>query len=709
MAAAPPAAALPLPVPAQPDCKFSTIFADASKDPFSGGYGDLLSHFDIDPNNNNANTTPANLRDYIAAAGAQRIPFALGLFVNGFFRVYLCPNRFERALGVPVTSLDSRTFAFDGDLHHNQGLSVEIDNASYNLIANATNVPDIAAITTALAAVVPPVPNQYMLGPYQNGDAGTIVARVRKIIAIPNCYVPLFLAREVTASYFFTAIHPQIVLDGKEQACAAFIKYFQVAITRIQPNNDTSPLDTNAPIAPPRNVNLLDYRRQILEHHFPSMNQSLAILQQNQIAQQLAAHNQLSVQHRVEDEERRIKEKTITVEKWLGYTRFTRLLRISAVQGEADLHPIWLKLANAKKKERLSILQSHLDENRESLGEYHLSFIANAALLNLLESLSYAMVSKDAIETGLNPFFFGDSDMEASQQANARVELMLAGGASPSLADAEAALATKINMPQADGSSRNIRRQQILSMSIFPLQHQFTRWLKSHYEDWESFCTEWSSYIPNPAYYTAAKGILHCKWMATCQSEWFKEQARSPQIINLPDPYEIRRKIEREQPWEPMLSTAFIQRYKILDICGVHTSPPTFGPLPRVPAPPTPHPTPIGNEFPMAGGGGGVGGGGGGGSSGRRNNTSFNTSLFGTYKSNPSRSSEIRRKIRSGEIPALPASKVDGGSVCLAWHTKGQCNLECPRCADHVMYTAEEYQPLVTWCAANYPSPPTTE
>ena len=314
------------------------------------------------------------------------------------------------------------------------------------------------------------------------------------------------------------------------------------------------------------------------------------------------------------------------------------------------------------------------------------------------------MVSKDAIETGLNPFLFGDSDMEASQQANARIELMLAGGASPSLADAEAALATKINMPSADGSSRNIRRQQILAMSIFPPQHQFTNWLKAHYDDWESFRMEWYAYIPSPAFYTAAKGILHCKWMATCQSEWFKEQARSPQPINLSDPYEIRKKIDREQPWEPLLSTAFVQRYKILDICGVR---PLGNPLPSPTDLDPPFP---GSGGPVGGGGGPVGGGGGGGgTNGRRNNTSFNTTLFGAYKSNPAKSSAIRAKIRSGEIPALPASKVDGGSACLAWHTKGQCNQECPRCADHVVYTTEEYQPLVTWCTANYPSPPTTE
>ena len=86
------------------------------------------------------------------------------------------------------------------------------------------------------------------------------------------------------------------------------------------------------------------------------MNQSLAALQQNQIAQQIASHNQLAVKHRVEDESHRVQEKNVTVEKWLGLTRFTRLLRVSAVQSEADIHPIWAQIANAKKKERLTIL-----------------------------------------------------------------------------------------------------------------------------------------------------------------------------------------------------------------------------------------------------------------------------------------------------------------------------------------------------------------
>ena len=43
---------------------------------------------------------------------------------------------------------------------------------------------------------------------------------------------------------------------------------------------------------------------------------------------------------------------------------------------------------------------------------------------------------------------------------------------------------------------------------------------------------------------------------------------------------------------------------------------------------------------------------------------------------------------------------VDGQTMCLAWHTKGQCNSDCPRVVDHVSYTASDYKPLHDWCVA---------
>ena len=93
----------------------------------------------------------------------------------------------------------------------------------------------------------------------------------------------------------------------------------------------------------------------------------------------------------------------------------------------------------------------------------------------------------------------------------------------------------------------------------------------------------------------------------------------------------------------------------------------------------------------------------GGENAGRTNNVGFNAELFMTYRSRPVKSASIRRQIRANTLLALPLSTVDTQTICLAFHTKGQCNAECPHVADHVAYTAEEYAPLLDWCATNYP------
>ena len=83
----------------------------------------------------------------------------------------------------------------------------------------------------------------------------------------------------------------------------------------------------------------------------------------------------------------------------------------------------------------------------------------------------------------------------------------------------------------------------------------------------------------------------------------------------------------------------------------------------------------------------------------RVENTHFNTTLFGTYKASTIKSKTLRDKIARNELPPLPPSKVNASKpVCLAWHTKGQCNSLCAHTADHVAYSAEEYAALATWC-----------
>ena len=83
----------------------------------------------------------------------------------------------------------------------------------------------------------------------------------------------------------------------------------------------------------------------------------------------------------------------------------------------------------------------------------------------------------------------------------------------------------------------------------------------------------------------------------------------------------------------------------------------------------------------------------------RIENTHFNTALFGNCKTSAIKSKALRQKITRGELPPLPTSKLNASKpVCLAWHTKGECNTNCPCSHDHVTYTAEEYAPLAAWC-----------
>ena len=91
-------------------------------------------------------------------------------------------------------------------------------------------------------------------------------------------------------------------------------------------------------------------------------------------------------------------------------------------------------------------------------------------------------------------------------------------------------------------------------------------------------------------------------------------------------------------------------------------------------------------------------------SAGRVNNIDFNAEIFKTYKERNVRSVGIRSKVKAQELDSLPLSKVDQAPMCLAWHTKGQCNGACPRKVDHVSYSKSEYAGLVAWCKKNYPT-----
>ena len=681
-AQAPPPGGLIMPAP--PVAKFATLFSDSSKDPHNGNYSTLYPGFNIDINANANNATPAQLRNLIAAAGAQRQPLALAIINDDKVHVFICPTRCELTLGAAPSVLDGRTFAFDGDLFNNQGLNVEIQDHHYNYATQQQSlVPTVPHIVTQLAAD----PLLELFDPFVAGAANTEAIKTRCIVPLPFKYVPLFLATVVTPRYYFETILPVITADNNAVPCLPLTKYFQTAITREAPNQG-SPCNVALPVAPPRNVHLLQSRDSLIKHYFPQLAANNAATSNNAIAQQLATLAQQNQQNRLDDEARRKADQTKSVQKYLGTECYERLLRLSHAASDSGLSTFWHRMANTKKAAQMQLLQTMIDNKKDEIREDHLTFVADHALLATILSIKWENAHKDSLEHGLNPFRFGDMEIEQAYQRNDTRNLILLGNANPSLADASELLKSKIALPPPDGSLRNIRRMQIMFMVILPSGHPLTDWIKAHYEDMDSYRTPFASYKPNVPHSPYSKGILHLKHVNLAMSTYLKDQARRPNPMTLSDPYEIRVSIDREKTWEPNLTYTFMQKYKVHEFCG--TVPPPVGtPTPIIPRAgeqqPPPQPTP-------------------GGESTRVNNTTFIAALFESYRQRGVKTRTIRKMIQNGRLPALPDSKTGLGKVCLGWHTKGMCNSDCGLKYDHIQYTQEELEPLCTWCGTHYPN-----
>ena len=63
----------------------------------------------------------------------------------------------------------------------------------------------------------------------------------------------------------------------------------------------------------------------------------------------------------------------------------------------------------------------------------------------------------------------------------------------------------------------------------------------------------------------------------------------------------------------------------------------------------------------------------------------------------------LKTKIANSKLLPLPPSKVNSNvHMCLPWHTRAQCMINCNLAIDHVVYTSEEYAPLLTWCTEHF-------
>ena len=263
-----------------------------------------------------------------------------------------------------------------------------------------------------------------------------------------------------------------------------------------------------------------------------------------------------------------------------------------------------------------------------------------------------------------------------------------------------------------DDSINILRRMKVLNSVVLPIGHPLTVYLSKHVEIMKSFEQPWANHLTFDPSKCRLKGFHHAKFIQL-KFKSFITAINQGRNIPVLDPYEIVDAIQNGVRWEPLVTPALAVWYHLNHFAQLHpqadptrVEAPIF--LDRVEAPSFP-PTPAGSGgglviTPPAGPGGAIGGA----IVPNPNdnctvNTSFNEALFGSYKVSSIKCKALLDKILQGTLVDLPKCKVDPSEpMCLAWHTKGQCNANCPRASDHVQYSAPELAPLATWCVIGY-------
>ncbi len=207
----------------------------------------------------------------------------------------------------------------------------------------------------------------------------------------------------------------------------------------------------------------------------------------------------------------------------------------------------------------------------------------------------------------------------------------------------------------------------------------------------------WAHHETSDPLLSPLKGVYHLQWLSLRLMEYFKSLDRTERPIPCPNPLDIVNKIQIQEKWEPNLCATFWDHYGLRSFVRFHSSSLKDNGS-------------VATDMPSISGVSSLGTGTRGGpptggldetkaTNTQLDNTHYNSSLFGAYKSTSVKSAALRKKVADGTIGPLPMSKVDSTMPpCLAWHTKGLCNSNCPCACNHVVYSTTEYAPMVKWC-----------
>jgi hypothetical protein len=192
--------------------------------------------------------------------------------------------------------------------------------------------------------------------------------------------------------------------------------------------------------------------------------------------------------------DKEIKDNTL-VATWLRVKKISCLLQYCGVNKEQELVPLWLILAKAPTKDRLTIFEGKVADEFLALGAIYEQFAPSLFLLTQVTSLKWGMLNPDALESGSlgNAFLFTDSGIKTAQGINQQIEFIQQGRATPSYADAQVLLKAKINLPGPDDSLRCVLCMLAVFRAVLPHGHPLVFFLRKHYGFMKAYNPGWAT------------------------------------------------------------------------------------------------------------------------------------------------------------------------------------------------------------------------
>lgn len=651
--------------------------------------------------------TPSDAKKVIVSAPARAILTMILVTFEATVYPFFMPFRFER-VGVQATPLDKKIFVFRGEIRVIQGLApklVLLDDDAFNKKTGFMLSEEATY--------------QYFL---DNPDAKTVDAVdatttdatkgfTRHTMLCPASLMKLFWAYRdggVPISTFWRTMFPIVRVDPGYIAGGfnGFMTHMRLAATAATATDaDVSLLSRFLPGLADTTDAVDDLGLRYLTNFLPSLRSGGGIptggaqAQQTLIETMTGLMAQNEAWRRADKVAAEVKE-TLKEEKKLtaaysGITRTTGTLLYQTPDVSA-WPPKFTELAGKSAAAQADLITAEVRQNLLTMGETEMSetYVTSAKLAREVAQLNLTFDNSSLTGGGgLNPFNFVCEAIQQVQEANAQYQLFYETG-TPNLAEAKQIYDMPLCLPLANGSMKALKRMSAAAPLYLKPLDPILQYLRDHINSMESIKEQWERYIPFEGLVPQDKSIYHLQYVALRLQAYIRRVTRGERPDTVGDPTEIATMIGFKQRWEPSMK----------DVAAVKRGLPTS--------------TQGGAAAPA--GGAGAGGGGYPGGSGERipnptaseaqkkgvdkiqTNEKFNLVLFDHFKRCSQTCRERRRLIAAGKLPGLPLSRIDNDPMCLAWHTKGKCNIDCPRKSDHVEYTAAQYSELAQWCTANY-------